>query len=286
MKKEIYKNKNITIMKKIIFFTLIFSMIASVVPSQVKVNFSLTNGRMDQGYFAYDVIATVPAGQQWSVGPTNIRIYFNTDPPRALSVKADNPAVNVNTNLSGNSNYENMTTTSIMADTTNSLNIFLKKGASGYSLTPGTNTLGSVRWNVLVEGACINTMTLAISAIFDNLNPLTYLTQWTKTDTGCVPIGINLHFIQKVPVKYQLYQNYPNPFNPSTKIKFDIIKTTNAKIVIYDMLGRVVETLVNSQLRPGTYEATWNASGYSSGIYFFRLITDEYSATNKMVLMK
>ncbi len=96
---------------------------------------------------------------------------------------------------------------------------------------------------------------------------------------------------QSIPKTYSLYQNYPNPFNPSTKIKFDIAadgkgQTADVKLVIYDALGKEVSVLINEQLKPGTYEVEWNADGYSSGIFFYKLIADNYTATGKMVLMK
>jgi hypothetical protein len=103
---------------------------------------------------------------------------------------------------------------------------------------------------------------------------------------------------EKVPSEYRLYQNYPNPFNPSTKIKFDISSSPLyergawgfVKIKIYDLLGREVASLVNQDLKPGTYEVDWSseqgASTYPSGIYFYRLTTGVFSQTKKMVLIK
>jgi len=93
------------------------------------------------------------------------------------------------------------------------------------------------------------------------------------------------------PDNYRLSQNYPNPFNPSTKIKFDIppskgARGMTAKIVIYDVLGREVAVLVNEELTPGTYEIDWDGSRYSSGIYFYRVVTSEFIDTKKMVLIK
>ncbi len=106
-----------------------------------------------------------------------------------------------------------------------------------------------------------------------------------KTTTGGEPIGIK-PISNNVPGKFALYQNYPNPFNPVTKIKFDIPKSSNAKLVIYDVLGREVTTLVNEQLKPGSYEVDWNAANYSSGIYLYKLITAEFNEIRKMVLIK
>jgi hypothetical protein len=97
---------------------------------------------------------------------------------------------------------------------------------------------------------------------------------------------------ENVPVNYSLFQNYPNPFNPVTTIKFDIpdAETTRrsfmARLVIYDILGREVEVLVNEDLSPGTYEVKWDGSGFSSGIYFYMLTAPGFSQTKRMVLLK
>jgi hypothetical protein len=273
-------------MKKFIFI-LTFIILAGSLPSQIKVNFSLTNPRYNAGVFSYDVRATVPAGQQWRVGPTNIRIAYSTIPDNALTVKEDNPAVNANVNLSNNSNYSNMTTTSIHGDSAISLNILLTYSRNSFHLSPGTYILGSVQWNVNNANGCIMTTILPVSAVFDSSSGLAYNSQWTKTDTtGCIPIGINTQLSTTVPQSYKLYQNYPNPFNPATKIKYDVPKTSEVKIIVYDAIGREVETLVDMELQPGTYEVTWDANNYSSGLYFYRIISDSYIHTNKMVLMK
>jgi len=100
-----------------------------------------------------------------------------------------------------------------------------------------------------------------------------------------VPIGIinqNLY----TPTAYKLDQNYPNPFNPSTNIRVDIVKDSKVNLTIYDMLGREVAVLINQQLKPGTYKVDWNASNYPSGIYFYKLVTNDFTQTKKMILIK
>ncbi len=96
----------------------------------------------------------------------------------------------------------------------------------------------------------------------------------------------------------RLFQNYPNPFNPITKIKFNIPayvkqsgttgsrKTGNVKLLIYDLLGREIAVLVNKELKPGTYEVTWNGTDYPSGVYFCSIQAKGYSETKKIVLLK
>lgn len=105
------------------------------------------------------------------------------------------------------------------------------------------------------------------------------------------PIGIQ-PVSSEVPKSFSLLQNYPNPFNPSTNIKFNIPalegngRDHSVQLKIYDMLGKEVSTLVNESLKPGSYEVQWNASAFPSGIYFYRLITEGYTQTNKMILVK
>lgn len=273
-------------MKKIIFIQLILLILTAVSYSQVKVSFSLANPVLNAGVFSYDVIAEVPTGQQWRVGPTNIRISFSTVPLGGVTLMEDNPAFNANLNISNNSNYGNMTTTGILGGSAISLNILQLRLRPTYTFGPGTYTLGSIRFAVHDSTACVNDTILPISAVFDTLTGLAYSTQWTKTDRGCDPIGIDLHQISKVPTQYKLYQNYPNPFNPVTKIRYEIPKSENVKIEIFDEIGRLVETVVSLHQPAGVYEASWNASNYASGLYFYRLTAGDFVQTSKMMLIK
>jgi hypothetical protein len=90
----------------------------------------------------------------------------------------------------------------------------------------------------------------------------------------------------EIPNRYRLFQNYPNPFNPVTKIKFSVPKLNAVKLLIYDVLGKEIKTLVNEELKPGVYEIDFNASQYSSGVYFYRLVTGDFEETKKMLLIK
>lgn len=88
------------------------------------------------------------------------------------------------------------------------------------------------------------------------------------------------------PTVYSLMQNYPNPFNPTTMIKYSLPKVSGVTLIIYDILGRKVTTLVNEQRQPGNYEVKWDASNVASGIYFYQLKTKDYVDTKKMILLK
>jgi hypothetical protein len=88
------------------------------------------------------------------------------------------------------------------------------------------------------------------------------------------------------PTNYELYQNYPNPFNPSTTIKFSIVEQSQVTLKVYDILGEVVSTLVNDVMPSGTFNVNFNGSNLSSGIYFYKLETNNYTATKKLLLIK
>ena len=95
-----------------------------------------------------------------------------------------------------------------------------------------------------------------------------------------------------VPAKFSVSQNYPNPFNPTTTIEFDLASSSLAYIILFDVTGRKLKTLVNSNLQAGHYVFELNASELPSGMYFYRLNAKNlsgkmiFSATKKLVLMK
>jgi len=107
-----------------------------------------------------------------------------------------------------------------------------------------------------------------------------YVTIKYSQQIGIRPIS------SEIPDDFSLSQNYPNPFNPETKIKFDIPKQSQVRLTVYDILGQKVETLVNEQLKPGTYEVEFEGSRIVSGVYFYNLLTEEFQATKKMILTK
>ena len=133
-------------------------------------------------------------------------------------------------------------------------------------------------------------------------------------DIGAYEHGLITEIAEEetLPDNLILYQNYPNPFNPATTIKYQIpnhkyqinSKSQNSKfenpllggderggllpvtLVVFDVLGREVATLVNEPQRPGIYEVIFNASSLSSGVYFYKLTAGNYISTKKLMLMK
>ena len=90
----------------------------------------------------------------------------------------------------------------------------------------------------------------------------------------------------ELPQAYALRQNYPNPFNPTTIISFDMKKAGEVNLAVYNVLGQKVKTLVDGKREAGSYEVECDMNAHSSGVYFYRLETQEFSKTSKMMLLK
>jgi len=88
------------------------------------------------------------------------------------------------------------------------------------------------------------------------------------------------------PIGYRLFQNYPNPFNPSTNISFTLPVDSKVRIVVFNLLGEMIEELTNDELSAGTHTFSFSADGLTSSVYFYRLEAGEFIAIKKMVLMK
>ena len=277
-------------MKKIILPLVIGLLLSSPLQSQIKFNISLANWGFDTvGIWKFDVVCTVQASQVWRVGSDNIRIDFVTIPALKLTVHPDNSTNGgvrgANSNLNNNVNYDWMTTTSINGGTAISLNIVLKSGGTTFHLNPGTYTLGRIRFNRV--DSCCTTDTIrhsgaGVSVFYDSLTLLTNA-QWSVTNPPpCTIVGVG-KLGNEIPTVYKLYDNYPNPFNPTTTIKFDVPRNSLVKLIIYDILGKEVVTLVNDKREAGRYEIKWDAASLASGTYFLKMETDAYNEIKKMM---
>lgn len=127
-------------------------------------------------------------------------------------------------------------------------------------------------------------------------NPLFWITIVTDTSSQIIekfgmvmttnqPIGVT-PISNQIVSEYKLHQNYPNPFNPSTSITFDIVKTSDIKLIVNDALGRNVVELVNERLSNGSYKVDFNAANLTSGVYYYKLIAGDFSETKIMMLVK
>ncbi len=141
-------------------------------------------------------------------------------------------------------------------------------GAIGSQIFQGTSVSISSNGGTIIEGGYYDNTDQGAVWVFNNPS-----------------IGITT-ISTEIPGNFSLSQNYPNPFNPSTNIRYDLPKNGFVKLVVRDMLGREVETLVNENQTAGTYEANWNASQFPSGVYFYKLTTDNFTETKKMLIIK
>jgi hypothetical protein len=157
------------------------------------------------------------------------------------------------------------------------------------------STNGGLNWVSKNEGLmCLRVTAMYIfnNYVYLGMNPYDYSREILRRPISeMVSVSENNSILPK---DYKLFQNYPNPFNPVTTIKFDIANGFRKKtfgnytvvLKVFDNMGREVQTLVNETLTQGSYEVTFNGSNLSSGIYYYKLETANYSQTKKMLLIK
>ena len=116
----------------------------------------------------------------------------------------------------------------------------------------------------------------------------------TILDTIYIPIVFhNLYKIETLssnttlnPINFEINQIYPNPFNPLTTIRYGLTQNSDIQISIYDITGKLITTLINEFQTSGYHSITWDASNFSSGIYFLKMSVENFTATRKLVLIK
>ena len=107
--------------------------------------------------------------------------------------------------------------------------------------------------------------------------------EWTSN--GIFTIS-GLTEVQPVPEEFGLDSAYPNPFNPVTTVSFKLPMDSQVSIQIYNVQGRLVETLVDQNMQSGYHSIAWNAEAHSSGVYFVKMVADEHISTQKLLLVK
>ncbi len=236
------------------------------------------------GYPNYSgVYLSTDDGTTWTQTSLNNRIVYSLaadgnnifagtgDPGEGVFLSTNNGMTWTQTSLN-NRNVSSLTV--------NAGNIYAGTNGNGVYVSNDNGTSWIQRNEGLGNGAIVNDLCILNNYIFAGTIQYSVWRRTLGELTGIETIS------NEVPNKFVLSQNYPNPFNPSTKIRFTLPKSSFAKLVVYDALGRELETLVNEQLKAGTYEANWMASNFSSGIYFYTLTTSEFTQTNKMILTK
>ena len=164
--------------------------------------------------------------------------------------------------------------------------------SSGYPLEAMESTGYLTEHSLTLENLTTGSTYYFVIDQMDNDN------NWLRTSPFSFVAGDTttaVNSFEKVPVNFSLSQNYPNPFNPSTTINYSIPQViasgakqsdASVKLIIYDLLGGEVATLVNEKQLPGRYSVTFDAAGLSSGIYFYRLTAGKFLETKKMILLK
>lgn len=156
----------------------------------------------------------------------------------------------------------------------------LAKSISGYS---GSGTAPSKYYEVLWQQLGDMTKAQMQLATVD-LASLWY-TAWVNAGLLAKPSGIRKEPSGKVK-SYNLEQNFPNPFNPKTTIRFDVAERGIVKLEILTLEGKQIASLVNEHCEEGSYSADWDASNMASGVYLYRLETDKFSQTKKLLFIK
>jgi hypothetical protein len=128
----------------------------------------------------------------------------------------------------------------------------------------------------LNTGASLNGRALAQTAV--TLDANVFITSGIVNGINTIP--------GQIPVQYKLEQNFPNPFNPSTTIKFSLPNATKVILSVYNSMGQEVSKLISGDMNAGVYSTIWNASGFASGIYYYRITTNNFIETKKLLLLK
>ena len=197
------------------------------------------------------ILRTTNGGVDW----TNIA-FNNSNISRLWSVKFVTPSIGY---ISGGGNTGNC---AILKTTNGGINWYFQAANPGNMLNGNYFMNANTGYAVGSNGRIIKT-----------------------TDGGGALIGIKTES-NNVPERYFLSQNYPNPFNSMCNVQFSMHNAGNVKLVVYDVMGREVKTLVNEKLRPGTYETSFDGSMLPSGVYFYKLITEGFSETKRMLMIK
>ncbi len=164
-------------------------------------------------------------------------------------------------------------------------NLYLSEGnyQLGYSMY-FSNDKGE-NWSKINDGFP-NTNDLGYLYVYDLIEHNNHL--FIGTDYGVHKSETLITSVESenIPESYSLKQNYPNPFNPTTTIEFHLPKASNIELNIFDVLGRNVATLINKGMTAGKHSLSFNAYKLSSGVYFYRLKTEEFTTIKKMLLLR
>lgn len=156
-------------------------------------------------------------------------------------------------------------------------NVYVNSSESGvFSMNYGEN-----KWNSFGMNG------LGVTSIAVNSNAKSILAGTKEGQIYTKPVNItDVNDNNEIPTEFRLEQNYPNPFNPTTTIEFSVVNKEHISLVIYNILGQEVRTLINNELNPGNYKVTFDGKGLASGVYIYRLSSNSATFVKKMILQK
>ena len=225
----------------------------------------------------------VIAAQRLEVGTDNMPVisgYPSTGSFGSSFVKFNPAGTVVWANMDADSTFSLLSHSQIKMDTQN--NIYLAAGTMTEMAVCKVMSNGNSGWTLTAPGGYAYGLDIgndnSIYVVGGNTAGTTIQILQTLTSVS----GNNNTLLNT----YWLGNNYPNPFNPSTNIQYQLPENEFVKLTVFDISGRVIETLVNEKQSAGSYEVTFNASEYSSGIYFYKLQVKDFVEVKKMILIK
>ncbi len=247
------------------------------------------------GYIWDDVMCFLPSGNKLLAG-TSQGLYYTTNDGGNWILTL--PAIGVyslisngpklfagsylgvyNSTNNGDTWEQPNLTINVISLESSAQNIFAGTYNDGFYISNNNGT-DWIRKNEGIGIQRINTLTVINNYIFAGTESAGIWKRPLSEIVNVMPIN------SEIPSKFSLSQNYPNPFNPSTTIRYNLPRSGSVKLAVFDVMGREVETLVNERQAAGSYEATFDGSGFASGVYFYRLTAEGYRETRKMFLVK
>ncbi len=247
-----------------------------------------------------DVIFPAPAPSSYNV---RVGSCFNNDEARVAMFRT--PEENFNEllllNKSKNQSWRadtmmfdytySMVNPSMILDTTYIFLVYSNDDVNGSALVKHTSSDGFISSSPLITSDSEKLYNLIPSD--NSVNPIAYLVFDAAENMYYLKIGRINDIVSSIPPNSQnsssnveLYQNYPNPFFINTKLSYSVSKHSNIKIEVFNLMGEIVETLVNEHKNPGSYTVDFNAANLPEGIYYYKINSQGYSKTKSMVLLK
>jgi len=159
---------------------------------------------------------------------------------------------------------------------------------TGYAVGPRDGNLNGMIFKTVNQGTNWTLDTITQYTLIDVISNGSDI--WVVGENGKIyhsgnPLSIT-QSSSEAPKKFSLAQNYPNPFNPTTHIAINIEKLADVRLVVYNMTGKEIQTLINEKLQPGIYKVNFDGSKLTSGIYFYTMTAGNFTDTKKMILVK